>query len=208
MQTTLYHAPLACSLATRIAAAEGDVPLHITHLNLRTKTLETGGSFYDVNPLGQVSVLKLGSGELLTETATTILWVQSQSRVGNFSIAPADPRYFQLVRWLGFCATELHKQIFRVVFYDEATEDVKNRVRDLAPQRLALLDQHLADKPYMLGEHFTAADAYLSWFFILSDKARLDIAPYANLQAYQERTLNRPLIKALIREDHQKRRDI
>lgn len=208
MPATLYHAPLACSLAARFAAAEGGVALDLEYLNLRTKELLSGGSFYDVNPLGQVSVLKLESGELLTETATTILWIQSQSENNDFKIEANDPRYFQMVRWLGFCATELHKQIFRIVFYDEATEAVKDRIRELAPQRFAVLDHHLADKPYLLGENFTAADAYLSWFFVLSDNARLDASTYPNLQAYQERTLNRPLIKALIESDSIKRKEI
>jgi glutathione S-transferase len=205
---TLYHAPLACSLAARIAAAEAGVPLHLEYLNLRTKELLSGGSLYDVNPLGQVSVLRLENGELLTETATTILWIQSQSKNIDFKIEADDPRYFQMIRWLGFCATELHKQIFRIVFYDEATEAVKDRIRELAPQRFALLDHHLADKHYLLGESFTAADAYLSWFFVLSDNARLDASAYPNLQAYQERVLNRPLIKTLIESDSIKRKEI
>lgn len=208
MPATLYHAPLACSLAARIAALEADVPLTLEYLNLRTKDLLSGGSLYDVNPLGQVSVLKLESGEILTETATTLLWIQSQSGNSDFKIAPDDPRYFQMVRWLGFCATELHKQIFRIVFYGEATDEVKDRIRDLAPQRFALLDHHLSDKPYLLGDSFSAADAYLTWFFVLSANARLDASAYPNLQAYQDRVLNRPLIKSLIENDRIKHKEI
>ena len=198
---TLIHAPLTCSLASRIAAAEGGVSLNIDYVNLRTKNLECGGSLFDINPLGQVSVLKLNSGELLTETATVILWLQSQSKNPDFYIAPNDPNYFQLVRWLGFCATELHKQIFRVVFYPEATEAVKDKVRELAPQRFELLNQHLAQRPFLLGDKFTAADAYLSWFFVLASNAKLDASPYQHLNDYQQRVLSRPLIKSLIAED-------
>lgn len=208
MTAILYHAPLACSLAARIAAGEADVPLDIAWLNLQTKEVEAGGSLYDVNPLGQVSVLKLANGELLTETAITILWIQSQSENSAFRIAPDDPLYFQMVRWLGFCATELHKQIFRVVFYNEATEAVKDRVRDLAPKRFELLDRHFADKPFLLGERFTAPDAYLTWFFVLSDAARLDVADYPNLRDYQERVLNRPVAKRMIDIDRAKYRQI
>ena len=100
MTATLSHAPLTCSLAARIAAAEGGVPLNVNYLNLRTKEYEKGGSLFDVNPLGQVSVLELGESELLTETSTVILWLQSQSKNADFHVAPTDPEYFQLVRWL------------------------------------------------------------------------------------------------------------
>ena len=163
MTATLYHAPLTCSLAARMAAAEGDVPLNIEYLNLRTKELERGGSLYDVNPLGQVSVLERPNGPLLTETSTTLLWIQSQSKNENFKHDPSSESFFQLARWTAFCATELHKQIFRVVFYQEATDAVKDKVRDLAPLRFKVLNDHLADRPFLLGDHFSAADAYLTW---------------------------------------------
>lgn len=208
MAATLFHAPLACSLAARIAAAEGNVPLNIEYLNLRTKELEKGGSFLDVNPLGQVSTLKLETGDLLTETSATILWVQSQSTQNGFHINANTPAYFQMVRWLGFCATELHKQIFRIVFYGEATDEVKDRIRDLAPQRFKFLDDHLKGRPFLLGDTFTAADAYLTWFFVLSDKARLDASGYTNLIAYRDRTLNRPLIRELISSDLAKDKEL
>jgi glutathione S-transferase len=201
MTSTLYHAPLTCSLAARIAAAEGNVPLNIEYLNLRTKELESGGSLYDINPLGQVSTLKLANSEIITETSTTLLWIQSQSTDPNFYVSPSNTMFYQLARWIAFCATELHKQIFRVVFYPEATDEVKDRVRGLAPLRFDVLNQHLSSKPYLLGEHFTAADAYLTWFFVLSKNAQLDASAYKHLADYQERTLNRPLIRDLIESD-------
>lgn len=202
------HAPLACSLAARFAAAEGEVALNTAWLNLRTKEFEEGGSLYEFNPLGQVSTLELDDGSILTETSTVILWIQSQSEETGFRVEPEDSRYFQLVRWLGFCATELHKQIFRVVFYDEATDEVKDRVRGLAPQRFELLDQHLADRSFLLGDTFTAADAYLTWFFVLAGRARLEHNGYPNLSAYRDRVLSRPKIAALILADQRKMADI
>ena len=178
--------------------------MNIEYLNLRTKELEKGGSLYDINPLGQVSTLKLANNEIITETSTTILWLQSQSRDKHFHISPSSPTFYQLARWIAFCATELHKQLFRVVFYPEATDEVKDRVRGLAPLRFEVLNQHLASRPYLLGDHFTAADAYLTWFFVLSENAKLDASNYEHLMAYRDRTLNRPLISALIKQDRAK----
>ncbi len=202
--TTLMHAPLTCSLAARIAAVEGGVPLNLEYLNLRTKELENGGSLYDINPLGQVSVLRFNGGEILTETSTCILWIQSQSENTGFRREPNSPEYFQMLRWIAFCATELHKQIFRVVFYPEATDAVKNKIRDLAPLRFEVLNKHLADRQFLLGDTFSAADAYLTWFFVLAENARLDPTEYKHLNAYRERVLSRPLIKALIESDRLK----
>lgn len=202
------HAPLTCSLASRIAAAEGEVPLDIAYLNLKTKELEAGGSLFDINPLGQVSVLRLDSGEILTETSTVLIWIQSQSKNDAFRRDPADPAYFQMLRWIAFCATELHKQIFRVVFYPEATDPVKDRIRGLAPKRFEVLDTQLSDRPFLLGDRFSAADAYLTWFFVLAERAQVDPAGYGRLCDYRDRMLERPLIRDLIASDREKDREI
>ena len=177
------------------------VPLDIVYVNLKSKELEHGGSFYDVNTLGQVSVLQLDDGSKLTETSAVLLWLQSQSSNANFRVNPEDAEYFQMLRWTMFCATELHKGLFRVVFYDEATDLVKDRVRDLAPLRFSVLDNHLANHPFLAGDRFTAADAYLSWFFVLSEKAQLDHSDYPNLESYRQTVLARPALKELIESD-------
>lgn len=208
MPATLMHAPLTCSLAARFAAAEGGVPLEVACLNLKTKEFEGGGSLYDINPLGQVSVLRLPSGEIITETSAALVWIQSQSPDADFRRDSTDQDYFQLLRWIGFCATELHKQIFRVVFYPEATDEVKERIRGLAPQRFELLDRHLSERPFLLGDRISAADTYLTWFFVLAEKARLDVSGYRNLQAYSERMLARPLVRDLVISDRQKDSEI
>jgi glutathione S-transferase len=197
----LYHAPLTCSLAARIAATEGEVELDIIPLNQTTKELAQGGTLYDVNPLGQVSVLELPDGSRLTETLAVIAWIQSQSTNQDFRIQPDSARYFEMLRWLAFCATELHKGLFRVVFYQEATNSVKDRVRALIPLRFQMLENQLKGREYLLGDKFSAADAYLTWFFVLSGHARVDHAAYPSVDSYRQRVLSRPAIKALIEND-------
>lgn len=201
MPATLFHAPLACSLAVRIAAAEGEVPLRLKQVNLTTKQVEGGGDFRTINPLGQVSVLVLETGTQITETSACLLWVQAQSRVEGFHRSSDMDAYFQMLRWIGFCATELHKQIFRIVFYPEATKEVKARIRALAPERFAYLDHHLIDRPYLLGETFSAADAYLIWALTLAERAEIDPSVFAHLEAYRVRALQRPAIKEIIADD-------
>ena len=203
MTATLMHDPLTCSLASRIAAAEGDVPLEIADLNLKTKEFVDGGSLCDINPLRQVSTLRLDSGEIIIETSTVLASIQAQSQKADFRRDPKDPAYFQMLSWIAFCATELHKQIFRIVFYPEATDAVKDRIRDLAPQRFELLDVYLAGRPFLLGDSFSAADAYLTWFFVLAECAQVNPTGYDNLYGYRDHMLDRTLIRDLIESDRE-----
>lgn len=197
----LYHAPFACSLAARIAAQEAGLDLEVIHVDLDTHRTEHDTSFLDVNPLGQVSTLIFPQGGILTETSAILIWIQSRSQDPVFRREPETDAYFQMLRWIGFCATELHKQIFRIVFYDEATEAVKDRIRALAPARFEVLERHLTGQDYLLGEAFSAADAYLTWALFLSERAGIAPLNYPHLQAYLTRAQARPAVRAMIEAD-------
>jgi len=133
-----------------ICAAEAGVELETDLVvDTSTKALASGGSLLETNPLGQVATMYLTNGEVLTETSACLFWVQSQATV-PFRVMAEDPRYFQMVRWLSFVATELHKQVLRIVYYTEASDEVKDNFRALVPKRLAMLDKHLENNNFLL----------------------------------------------------------
>lgn len=204
MTATLIHAPLSCSLAVRFAAAEGEVSLNTRDVSLRTKEFADGAALESLSPAGLVSAIQTERSELITETVACLLWIQQQSDKTDFRISTESNEYFQLVRWISFCATELHKQILRVVFYPEATPEVKERFRALASERMAVLDRHLSDRNFLLGEHFSAADAYLTWFLLMEESAGIRSSSFVHLSDYRRRVLSRPAIQALIHDDMKK----
>ncbi len=196
MHATLYHIPMTCSLSVRIAAAFGDVPLHI----IQADTLGRD-AYQAINPLGQVCTLITPDGETITETSAALMWVQSQSTDDAFRREPKDADYYQLIRWIGFVATEIHKQIYRMVFYDELDDGSKDNIRALAPARFGLLDEHLTERKFLLGDHISAADAYLCWAMRLAERAGLDPAPYQHLNSYAQRVHAIPTIDATLADD-------
>src|SRR5580692_2213664 len=50
---SLYFAPLACSLATRIALYEAGAHVEYIQVDTRSKRLRDGSDFYPISPLGQ-----------------------------------------------------------------------------------------------------------------------------------------------------------
>lgn len=192
---------MACSLAARLAAAEAGIEIELAHVDLKSKRLADGQSYLEVNPLGQVSVLRLPNGRLLSETSAVLMWLQANAGPTMAPIPADSDDFYELLRWIGFCATELHKQMFRVLFYPEATEEVKARVRALAPARFAVLDDHLRGRQYLVGEHFSSADAYLVWALQLMDRAQLDPSHYSALHDYHQRHNARPKVIDLLRSD-------
>ena len=194
----LFHAPFTCSLAVRLAAKWGDVPLDILPTALGPKARQ---DLTVQNPLTQVSTLILPDDSVLTETSACLVWVQTQSHNPDFKRTSDQAEYFQMLRWIGFCATELHKQILRIVFYDEATDAVKDNFRNLAKPRLHRLDTHLENRKTLVGKSYSAADAYLAWFLTLAPKAGVAFSSYKNLTAYFETLQQDGTLDILLTED-------
>ncbi len=201
MTADLFHYPMACSTACRIAAAEADIPINIHPVDIYSKTLEDGSSFFDINPLGRVATLRTSNSGILTENVAILLWIAGHANDENFTVHPDDENYCKLVQWTSYCAMELHKHILWPIFRTDAPKEVKAYARTRAPQALAHLDGHLSDKEYLLGDDFSAADAYLTWFVSMTRFAGIDITPFKNLENYSERAQSRPKVAAILAED-------
>lgn len=194
----LYHAPFTCSFAVRLAAKWGDLPLDIRPTGLGQQARQ---DLIVHNPLAQVSTLALPDGSVLTETSACLIWVQTQSQNPEFRRTSDQAEYFQMLKWIGFCATELHKQLLRIVFYDEATEDVKDKFRRLSTSRLQWLNEHLEGRTTLVGHTYSAADAYLTWFLTLASKAGVDLMPFKTLSSYYDRVRHDENVEVLLLDD-------
>ncbi len=197
----LYFAPLACSLATRIAFYEAGKDIRYTQVDLKTKRLADGTNYFRINPMGQVPALRTDDRKMLTENAAVLQYVGNLFPEAN--LVPDDETgRLQLARWLGFIATELHKTIFAPIFDAKAPEEVKAYARGKAPPRLDLLQNHLARHEFLL-EHFTVADAYLVTVLNWAASSDIDLREWPAVNEYHRRLLQRPSIEKAVREERE-----
>lgn len=188
----LYFAPLACSLATRIALYEAGAPARYTQANTHTKKLLDGSDFFAINPMGQVPALRLDDGSVLTENTAILQYVAEQFPQAR--LAPAGGRErSELQQWLGFVGTELHKAIFIPLLDDKASEEVKAYARDKIALRMRILQKHLRDREYVL-DSFSIADAYLTTILNWANASKIDLQQWPEVHAYYQRMLQRPSI--------------
>jgi glutathione S-transferase len=206
----LYFAPLACSLATRIALYEAEAPARYTQADTRSKKLLDGGDFFAINPMGQVPALRLDDGTILTENTAILQYVADQFPQAR--LAPASGRErSRLQQWLGFIGTELHKAIFIPLLDQKASEEVKAYARDKIGLRMGILQTHLRDREYVL-DSFSIADAYLTTILNWATASKVDLQQWPEVHAYYQRMLKRPSIAraageefALYKEEQKKK---
>lgn len=193
----LYYSPGACSLSPHIVAGEAGLNIELVKIDLKAHTLEDGSDFYKINPKGSVPVLILDSGEMLTEGPAIVQYLADQNP--GSGLAPACgmlPRY-HLQEWLTFINGEIHKS-FGPLFHG-ASGDERKKVIESITQKFAFVEKTLAKQPFLLGDKFTAADAY--FFVMLTWAKKMHIPTGAVTMDFYERVSVRPKVVEAMKQE-------
>jgi len=157
----LYLAPGACSVVPLIALTELGLAHDVERVDfMRGKALANGGKLTDVNERGYVPALRLDDGEVLTEVASLLMYLGDLRPEADVVPKAGTFERVRYVEWLVFTATELHKGL-GPLFAKEANEEYKAAAKAKFASRLAVVEKHLASRPFLMGEAFTLADAYV-----------------------------------------------
>jgi len=196
----LYTMPGACSLAANIVLREAGIPFDLVKVSHHTHKTADGVDLNEINSKGYVPALVLDNGELLTENAALLPYIADLEPSAQLAPPNGTLERYRLVEWLAFINSELHKS-FSPLFAPNAPEDMKKYARGNLAKRLAWVSERLGSNSYLLGERFTVADSYLFVVLSWSGHVAVDLSPWPNLKAFQERIAARPhVIEALTSE--------
>jgi glutathione S-transferase len=191
----LYYAPGACSLSPHIVAKELSLDVQTIKTDLKAKKTEKGEDFLKINPKGQVPTLQLDNGEVLTEGVAIVQYMASLAP-GKKMIPEGFAKFHQL-EWLNFISTELHKGFSPL--WGETTPDAKEKAIANLNKKFQYLEGTLTKGQYLMGETFTAADAYA--FTVLSWAAHVNVTLPKFITEYLGRVAARPAVQAALKEE-------
>ncbi len=198
---TLYQTPGTCSLAPMIALHAAGLPHETIVVDLLAHQLADGSDYHAVNPKGAVPTLRTDQGDLLTEVAVLLQYISALAPDAGL-IPPDGMAHYRMLETLNFIATEVHKGFPPPkVFFPNYPAEAWNLAAEKFRRKLTILAQILGEKPYLIGDHLTAADAYL--FTILRSATRygFDFAPWPTLVDYLKRLAKHPAINAALEEE-------
>lgn len=196
----LYYSTGACSLSPHIVLREAGLPFELVLASTKTHQLADGTDYYTINPKGYVPLLELDNGERLTEGPAIVQYIADQVPAKNLAPANGTMARYRLQEWLTFIGTEIHKT-FSPLFNPATTEEARAAAKTRALARLSYVNEQLAGKPYLLGDSFSVADAYL---FTVSNWARptgLDISSLTHLTAFMARVAARPAVQEAMKAE-------
>ena len=196
----LYYASGACSLAPHIVAREAGLKIDLDKLDFATGKTESGETFAQVNPKGYVPALRLDNGEVLTEVATLVQYLADQKPESGLAPKAGTMERYRLQEWLTFVSTEIHKG-FGPLWKPDTPEAMRDIVKANLAKRFAYLDQRLASRPFLTGERFTAADAYLFTVVNWTNFHDIDLKPYPNLAGFMQRVAARPAVQQALQAE-------
>lgn len=188
----LYFIPFACSLATRIAIDEAELDAEFIQVQ-PGGALPDGRPFTAISPMGYVPAMETTGGLALTEGPAVLTYIADLAAEGVLAPPPYTEERYQMMRWLNFISTELHKSVFAPLMSSTPPEGAKAWARQLAAKRLDLLSVHLDGAEYLLGS-FSVADAYLLSVLNWCEFAGVAIADWPVLLAWRTRMRKRPSV--------------
>ncbi|HZN86602.1 MAG TPA: glutathione transferase GstA [Burkholderiales bacterium] len=196
----LYYSPGACSLSPHIVLRESGLPFELVLASTKTHALQDGTDYYTINPKGYVPLLELDDGQRLTEGPAIVQYIAD--RVPGKKLAPPNGTMerYRLQEWLNFVSSEIHKS-FSPLFNPAMPQDAKAAFKERVVKRLAWVDTQLQGRAYLMGDDFTAADAYLFVTTNWSKPMAIDMSAWPHLAAFRERVGARPAVQEAMKAE-------
>ena len=206
----LYYKSGACSLAPHILLAEAGLSYELIAVDLGTKKLENGDDFRSINSKGSVPALELESGEVLTEAAVILKYIAELAPEKNLIPKAGTMDHYRCLEWLNYVSSEMHKGIGlffampRILETDGAKEEAKRGITKFVSMKLDYLEGKLEGKDYLMGENFTAPDAYLYTTLRWTRGTGPALKDWKNLSAYMDRITEREGVKGALEKERLK----
>lgn len=197
----LYYSKGACSLAVRIIIHEIGIPCEFESVDLKTKQTHTGMDYFTINPKGAVPALILNEGTVLTENSAIQQYLAEKYHASQLLPSPEHWERYQVLEWLSFVATELHKNC-GPFFNPQIPEAAKeNMYKGILNKKLAFVDQHLNTRQYLIGNHFTLPDSYLFVVLRWLPAIGISLTEYKNLSRFFEAVGHRKAVQQALAEE-------
>lgn len=194
----LYYHSGACSLAPHIVLEWIGAPY-------QAEAVEFGSdALLAVNPSGMVPALVEDDGWVLTQAGAILHYLAQLHPEADLAGGSGPRAAAELDRWSSFMTGDLHPSFYPVFMPQRYTTDRSGRDatqeagRNLVRKRLALLDDQLQGKDWILGKR-SVIDAYAFPMLRWADKLLPQgISEWKNVQALHDRMAADPAVQRVL----------
>lgn len=196
----LYYTPGACSLSPHIVLREAGFSFDLEKVDHSNKKTASGADFNSINVKSAVPVLELDNGERLTEGVAIVQYLADLKPASKLAPQNGTFERARLHEILNYITSEMHKA-YVPLFHPEYGEAAVAAYTKKLQTAFTYVASKLGDKPYLLGDTFSVADAYLFTVLNWHQFVKLDLSPWPALVAFQARVAARPAVQEAMRAE-------
>lgn len=195
----LYFFPGACSMSCHIALQETKTPFELMYVGKKAdpKIRET---FLSINPLGTVPTLVLSDGKILTQNIAILEYIADTHPESHLIAKSGTYERADTMRWLSFIASDLHKAfaplfgLNRISNNPETQKHIKEWSTKEIEKYLSIVNLHLKNKDFLVGNHFGVADCYLFTVYQWTKAVSIPTEKFPEINRYDSAIGKRPSV--------------
>ena len=196
----IYGIPQSRAIRAVWMAEELKQELGVDYENIKTHFFEESKTpeYLAINPNGRVPAMD-DNGFILFESMAINLYLAK--KYSDSALSPRDTTEEALAtQWSFWVMTELeHLFISMVVRHpkfamEPPDPEADAKTLEMIARPLKVLNQHLADRDWLVADRFMVADLNVSAVMTLSTFLELDFSPYPNVQDWFARATSRPAL--------------
>lgn len=202
---TLYFTPHTCALASHIALIDAGAGYELRLIDFASEA-QRQPDYLEVNPKGRVPALITDRG-ILTETPAILAYVaQSFPAAG---LAPLDDpfAFAELQAFNSYLCSTLHvahahrMRGYRWADDEAAFEAMRRKVPQSVGAAYALIEDGMLQGPWVMGDRYTVADAYLFTLAQWLEGDGVDLSRLPRVIDHRRRMSERANVKRAIAEE-------
>ncbi|KIC50011.1 glutathione S-transferase family protein [Tateyamaria sp. ANG-S1] len=194
----LYYATGTISIAVAIALEEAGLDYDTHQLHFAAGDQQSP-DYAKVNPKGRVPALDV-NGTILTETGALLDYISSLAP----NLMPTDPIEAAKARSvMYYLASTMHvnhahkMRGHRWADNEASWQDMTAKVPETMTASAQFVEADCLTGPYILGDTFTLADAYLFMVCTWLPGDGVDLAPFPKLRTFMDAMEARPSVKTI-----------
>ena len=195
MTTTIYG--VSGSRAIRSLWAIEEVGVKYTHVATHFFKDAKTDEYLSINPNGRIPALIDGDVTLFESMAINLYLTKKYAP----ALYPSsDSEQAKAIQWSVWAISEIEPQQMQIVVQKFFNRDnIDQSVIDSATKNLqrplAVLNEHLAGRQYLLGETFSVADLNVAGVMLLMQMIEFDLSAYPNIKNWTDRCYARDALK-------------
>lgn len=183
----IYHAPATRGIRVIWLCEELGLPYEVIPVDFSAEYRATP-EWRALNPVGKVPVMIDGDITMF-ESGAMVQYVLARYADGQLQPATDSTAYAQYLQWLWFGEATMARPLGEIVNHGREFPDARRIEAVVAEMTRRAVDciravaEQTAERDYLLGEQFTAADIMVGYslnlaYMLIPDHVPADIAPY------------------------------